>query len=257
MLPMRFFRSRAFAAANGASLLMYFGMFGSIFLLSQFFQTAQGYSPLEAGLRILPWTLMPMFVAPVAGALSDRIGGRPLMATGLALQALGLAWIASVSSATVGYGSLVGPFIVSGVGMALFFAPVANVVLSAVRPAEEGKASGTNNSIREVGGVLGVAVLASIFARYGGYQSPQTFADGLVPALWVGAAVLALGSVVSLLIPRKRRAEAVPVLDSDGRARPEARGGVVRAHAGVGPGVRPQPTSLVPSPRDARGDTSA
>ena len=221
MLPMRFFRSRAFAAANGASLFMYFGMFGSIFLLSQFFQTAQGYSPLEAGLRILPWTLMPMFVAPVAGALSDRIGGRPLMATGLALQALGLAWIASVSSATVGYGSLVGPFIVSGVGMALFFAPVANVVLSAVRPAEEGKASGTNNSIREVGGVLGVAVLASIFARYGGYQSPQTFADGLVPALWVGAAVLALGSVVSLLIPRKRRSEAVPVADSDGELVPK------------------------------------
>jgi MFS family permease len=162
-----------------------------------------------------------MFVAPVAGALSDRIGGRPLMATGLALQALGLAWIASVSSATVGYGSLVGPFIVSGVGMALFFAPVANVVLSAVRPAEEGKASGTNNSIREVGGVLGVAVLASIFARYGGYQSPQTFADGLVPALWVGSAVLALGSVVSLLIPRKRRAEAVPVLDSEGELVPK------------------------------------
>ena len=103
MLPMRFFRNRAFAAANGASLLMYFGMFGSIFLLSQFFQTAQGYSPLGAGLRILPWTLMPMFVAPIAGALSDRIGGRPLMATGLALQAVGLAWIAAVSSATAGY----------------------------------------------------------------------------------------------------------------------------------------------------------
>ena len=134
MLPMRFFRNRAFAAANGASLLMYFGMFGSIFLLSQFFQTAQGYSPLGAGLRILPWTLMPMFVAPVAGALSDRIGGRPLMATGLALQAVGLAWIAAVSTATVAYTSLVGPFIVSGIGMALFFAPVANVVLSAVRP---------------------------------------------------------------------------------------------------------------------------
>ena len=98
MLPMRFFRNRAFAAANGASLLMYFGMFGSIFLLSQFFQTAQGYSPLGAGLRILPWTLMPMFVAPVAGALSDRIGGRPLMATGLGLQAIGLGWIAAVST---------------------------------------------------------------------------------------------------------------------------------------------------------------
>jgi len=210
MLPMRFFRDRAFAAANGASLFMYFGMFGSIFLLSQFFQTAQGYSPLGAGLRILPWTLMPMFVAPVAGALSDRIGGRPLMATGLALQAAGLGWIAAVSTATVDYLSLVGPFILSGIGMALFFAPVANVVLSAVRPQEEGKASGTNNAIREVGGVLGVAVLASIFARYGGYESPQTFNDGLVPALWIGAGVLAAGSAVAWLIPRKRRAAEVP-----------------------------------------------
>ena len=213
MLPMRFFRNRAFAAANGASLLMYFGMFGSIFLLSQFFQTAQGYSPLGAGLRILPWTLMPMFVAPIAGALSDRIGGRPLMAAGLALQAVGLAWIAAVSSATTGYASFVGPFIVSGIGMALFFAPVANVVLSAVRPSEEGKASGANNSIREVGGVLGVAVMASIFVRYGGYESPETFSDGIVPALWVGAAVLAAGSLVSLLIPRKSRA--VPVSEHE------------------------------------------
>jgi EmrB/QacA subfamily drug resistance transporter len=205
MLPMRFFRDRAFAAANGASLLMYFGMFGSIFLLTQFFQTAQGYSPLESGLRVLPWTIMPMFVAPIAGALSDRIGGRPLMAAGLGLQAVGLAWIAAVTTETVGYGSLVLPFILSGTGMAMFFAPVANVVLSAVRPAEEGKASGTNNAIREVGGVLGVAVLASVFARYGGYESPTTFNDGLVPAIWVGAIVVGVGALIALAIPRKRR----------------------------------------------------
>jgi EmrB/QacA subfamily drug resistance transporter len=195
MLPMCFFLDRAFAAANGASLFMYFGMFGSIFLLTQFFQTAQGYSPLDAGLRVLPWTAMPMFVAPMAGALSDRIGGRPLMALGLALQA----------SATVGYASLVGPFVLSGVGMALFFAPVANVVLSAVAPQEEGKASGANNAIREVGGVLGVAVLASIFARSGGYATPETFNEGFVPAIWVGAVVVGLGAALALLIPRKRR----------------------------------------------------
>jgi len=211
MLPLRFFRDRAFAAANGASLFMYFGMFGSIFLLTQFFQTAQGFSPLESGLRVLPWTIMPMFVAPIAGALSDRIGGRPLMATGLALQAIGLALIAYASTATVGYVSLVGPFILSGIGMGMFFAPVANVVLSAVRPVEEGKASGANNAIREVGGVLGVAVLASIFARTGGYETPQTFTDGLVPALWVGAAVVGVGALLALLIPRKRRPASVAV----------------------------------------------
>ncbi len=220
MLPMRFFENRAFSAANAASLFMYFGMFGSIFLLTQFFQTAQGYSPLEAGLRVLPWTAMPMIVAPISGVLSDRIGGRPLMAVGLTLQAAGLAWIAAVSTATVGYGSLVGPFILSGIGMGMFFAPVANVVLSAVRPVEEGKASGANNAIREVGGVLGVAVLASIFARYGGYESPATFNDGLVPALWVGAVVVAIGAVSALLIPRRTRsAEAYePDLDVQAEA---------------------------------------
>jgi EmrB/QacA subfamily drug resistance transporter len=215
MLPMRFFRNRAFSAANASSLFMYFGMFGSIFLLTQFFQTAQGYTPLESGLRVLPWTAMPMFVAPIAGALSDRIGGRPFMAVGLALQAIGLAWIASATSATTGYGSLVGPFIVSGIGMGMFFAPVANVVLSAVRPQEEGKASGANNAIREVGGVLGVAVLASVFARQGGYASAETFVDGLVPALWIGAAVVAVGSAVALAIPRKRRAEAASIPEDE------------------------------------------
>jgi EmrB/QacA subfamily drug resistance transporter len=210
MLPRRFFRDRAFAAANGASLLMYFGMFGSIFLLTQFLQTVQGHSPLGAGLRVLPWTAMPMVVAPIAGALSDRIGGRPLMAVGLGLQAIGLGWLAAVSTPTVPYTQLVIPFILSGTGMAMFFAPVANVVLSAVRPEEEGKASGTNNAIREVGGVFGVAVLASVFASYGGYGTPQSFVDGLTPAIWVGAVVVGAGSLISLLIPRRIRREEQP-----------------------------------------------
>ncbi len=205
MLPMRFFRNRTFALTNVASLLMFFGMFGSIFLLAQFFQTVQGYSPFGSGLRILPWTAMPIFVAPIAGALSDRIGGRPLMALGLALQATGLGWIAAVSTPTTPYGELVAPFVLSGIGMALFFAPVANVVLSAVRPEEEGQASGANNAIRELGGVFGVAVLASIFSRYGGYGTGQTFVNGLTPAVWVGAAVVGAGALAAFAIPRRRR----------------------------------------------------
>ena len=205
MLPMHLFRSRGFAVTNAASLLMFFGMFGSIFLLAQFFQTVQGYSPLQAGLRVLPWTAMPIFVAPIAGALSDRIGGRPLMATGLALQAIGLAWIAFVSTPTVAYSELVTPFVLSGIGMALYFAPVANVVLSAVRPIEEGQASGANNAIRELGGVFGVAVLASVFAHYGGYATGQTFVDGLTPAIYVGAVLVAAGALAALGIQRKRQ----------------------------------------------------
>jgi EmrB/QacA subfamily drug resistance transporter len=213
MLPMRYFRNRTFATTNVASLFMFFGMFGSIFLLAQFLQVVQGYSPLSAGVRTLPWTAMPIFIAPLAGALSDRIGGRPLMAVGLAMQAIGLSWLAAISSPTVPYGDLVPAFVVSGIGMALFFAPVANVVLSSVRRDEEGKASGTNNAIRELGGVFGVAVLASVFSRYGGYETPATYVDGLVPAVWVGAAVVAAGAAAALLMPRRRRAAEVVAVD--------------------------------------------
>jgi EmrB/QacA subfamily drug resistance transporter len=201
MLPMRFFRNRAFAATNAVSLAMFFGTFGSIFLLAQFFQAAQGYSPLEAGLRTLPWTAMPIFVAPVAGLLSDRIGSRPLMAAGLSLQAAGLAWLATVSEPTVAYGTLVPAFVMAGTGMALTFAPAANAVLGAVRQEEAGQASGATNTIREIGGVLGVAVLATVFTDAGGFGSPVAFVDGLVPAVWVGAAVLAVGALIALLIP--------------------------------------------------------
>src|SRR5215831_12440824 len=209
MLPMRFFENRTFALANVSSLFMFFGMFGSIFLLSQFFQTVQGYSPLQSGLRILPWTAMPIIVSPIAGALSDRVGGQRLMGLGLVLQAAGLAWIAAVSTPTVPYIDLVAPFTLSGIGMALFFAPVANVVLSAVRPVEQGQASGANNAIRELGGVLGVAVLASIFAHEGGYSTADTFAHGTSVAVYVGAAVVAVGAVAAALIRPRRRAAAV------------------------------------------------
>jgi EmrB/QacA subfamily drug resistance transporter len=217
MLPMRFFRNRTFALANTSSLFMSFGMFGSIFLLAQFFQTVQGYSPFGSGLRVLPWTVMPMFIAPIAGALSDRIGGHKLIGVGLALQAVGLAWIAAVSTPTTPYIEFVGPFIVSGFGMSLFFAPVANVVFSSVRPEEEGKASGANNAIRELGGVFGVAVLAAVFASYGGYTSGETFVNGMNAAVWIGAVVVALGSLAAFAIGWRRRAHApqpVPAADA-------------------------------------------
>jgi EmrB/QacA subfamily drug resistance transporter len=208
MLPMKLFRSAAFSLANLASLFMFFGMFGSIFLLTQFFQTVQGYSPLGSGLRILPWTLAPMFVAPFAGAMSDRVSPKRILSIGLALQAIALAWIAAVSTPTTPYGSLVVPFVLAGVGMALFFTPMANLVLSSVRREQEGQASGANNAIRELGGVFGVAALASVFARYGGYGTGQTFVDGMTPALWVGAVVVGLGAVAAFAIPSRRPAGA-------------------------------------------------
>jgi EmrB/QacA subfamily drug resistance transporter len=206
MLPMHLFRSRGFALTNVASLLMFFGMFGSIFLLAQFLQVVQHYSPLQAGLRTLPWTAMPVFIAPFAGALSDRIGGRVLLATGLGLQAIGLGWLAAMISPTVPYAALVPAFVISGVGMSLFFAPVANVVLSSVRRDQEGIASGANNAIRELGGVFGIAVLGAVFSAHGGYASGAAFVSGLTPAVWVGAAAVAVAAAAALFLQGSRQA---------------------------------------------------
>jgi EmrB/QacA subfamily drug resistance transporter len=208
MLPMRLFKNRTFSATNAASLLMFFGMFGSIFLLAQFLQTVQHYSPLQAGLRTLPWTAMPVLVAPIAGALSDRIGGRPLLVAGLTLQAGGLAWLSAVITPTVSYVTLVPAFILCGVGMSLFFAPVANVVLSSVRRDEEGLASGANNAIRELGGVFGIAVLGAVFSARGGYATGHAFVSGLTPAVWIGAAAVGVAAAAALLLPGARRSQA-------------------------------------------------
>lgn len=204
---MRLFRSRAFAGVNAASLLMFLGMFGSIFLLSQYMQGVLGYSPTEAGLRMLPWTGMPMLVAPIAGLLSDRIGGRPVVATGLFLQAAGLGYLASVIMADASYAVQLPGLILSGIGMALYFAPASALVMSSVAAKEQGIASGANNALREVGGALGIAVMSSIFAAQGGYESAQTFVDGLRPAIAVGAALVALGGIAALAIPARRRTD--------------------------------------------------
>ena len=222
MLPLHFFRTRAFSATSAVSYTMYFGMFGSVFLLAQFFQTAQHYTALQAGLRTLPWTGMPMLVAPVAGILSDRLGSRPLMAAGLALQAGALVWIALLLSPGVAYPLFIPPFVLAGAGMALVFAPSANAVLGAVRPHEVGQASGANNAIRELGGVFGVAVLGTVFSSVGGYATPETFVHGLQPAVVVGSSVLALGTVFALMVPR-----------GASRRERQARGGVAEASVAV------------------------
>jgi MFS family permease len=152
---------------------------------------------------------MPMFVAPIAGLLSDKIGSRPLMATGLALQAGAIGWLASISTPDLPYSHLIAPFAMAGTGMALVFAPAANATLAAVKPQEAGQASGATNAIRELGGVLGVAVLATVFASAGSYASPQSYVDGMTSAAWVGAAVLAVGALLALAVPGRRRSYAI------------------------------------------------
>jgi EmrB/QacA subfamily drug resistance transporter len=209
MLPMEFFANRGFAVTNIVSLAMYFGMFGSIFFLSQFLQDVLRNSPLQAGVKLLVWTGATMIVSPLAGFFSERFGSRMFMVTGLGLQAVALAWIALETSVTQTYASLIGPFILGGAGMALVFAPAANAVLSSVRTDQAGQASGATNAIRELGGVLGVSVLATLFTSHGGYSSPQAFVNGLTPAVWVGAAVLAAGALIALVLPFNTRADAL------------------------------------------------
>ncbi len=208
MLDVRLFRHRAFAAVNVTALLFSFGMFGSIFFLSQFLQTVQGYSPLGAGLRVLPWTGMPMLLAPLVGLLAERFGGKPLVVIGLVLQATGLAWLAAMVTPTTPYLEMVPAFVVAGVGMTLFFIPLASLVLGSVPTALEGVASGANSAFRELGGVLGIAVLGAVFSSSGGYASGQDYVSGLVPAIAVGVGVVAAGAVVAALVPGRRRARA-------------------------------------------------
>jgi EmrB/QacA subfamily drug resistance transporter len=205
MLRLALFRRRGFASANGVSFFMYAALFGALFLMTQFLQTALGNSPLEAGIRILPWTAAPLLVAPIAGGLADRYGNRPFMVAGLALQAIGLGWVAASAEPGMGYAELAAALTVAGVGISMCFPTVANAVVGSVPPAEMGVASGTNSAIREVGGVFGVAVLATVFAHRGVYQSPQTFISHFSTAVWVGASFSAVGIVAALLTPRRPR----------------------------------------------------
>jgi EmrB/QacA subfamily drug resistance transporter len=206
MLPLRLFRNRAFAAVNVTAMLFSFGMFGSVFFLSQFLQTVQGYSPLGAGLRILPWTGIIMVLAPLVGVLAERWGGKRLVVTGLILQAASLLWLGLLLTPATPYAEMVPAFMLAGVGMALFFVPLASLVLGSVPPALEGVASGTNSAFRELGGVLGIAVLGAVFSSSGSYATRLGYVQGLTPAILVGAAALLLGTLTALLIPGLRRA---------------------------------------------------
>ena len=219
MLPMSFFAKRSFAVTNVVSLTMYFGMFGSIFFLSQYLQNVLHNSPLQAGVKLLVWTGASMIVSPLAGFFSERYGSRPFMVAGLGLQAVALAWLGTIASVDLSYSSMIVPFVFAGAGMALVFAPSANAVLSSVRTSQTGQASGATNAVRELGGVLGIAVLATVFTSNGSYASPQAYVSGLVPAIWVGVGVLAAGALIAALLPFSTRASAAEIATAEAGAR--------------------------------------
>jgi EmrB/QacA subfamily drug resistance transporter len=204
MLPLRLFRIPAFAAGNAAAFLMMGGLFAAAFLVSQWLQLARGYSPLDTGVRLLPWTVTPMLVSPLAGKLVDRIGARPLITVGLVLQAVGLGWIAIGASQTLGYPELVAAFLVAGVGISMALPAVPTAVLGAVAPGDIGTASGTNSTMQRFGTVFGIAITSAVFAANGRLGGPAAVTAGFRPALAVAAGLSLLAAAIALAIPKLR-----------------------------------------------------
>jgi EmrB/QacA subfamily drug resistance transporter len=208
MLPMRFFRSRAFSAGNVSIFFSLAALFSAVFFLAQFLQVGLAHGPLDAGLRLLPWTLTLFFVAPIAGALVDRHGERPFMVAGLVLQAIGLGWIAVIADPDMAYAGMIAPLIIAGCGVSMTFPAAQNSVVSAVPLEAVGKAAGTNSMMRELGGVFGIAIAVAVFSAAGSYASPEAFVDGFAPALGVAAGLSVLGALAGLALPSRSRDKA-------------------------------------------------
>jgi MFS family permease len=200
MMPLRLFASRTFAAANATAFLMSATIFAAAFLVVQYFQFALENSPLAAGLRLLPWTATPLVVAPLAGLLSDRIGPRLVLATGMLLQGVGLIWVAALATTSTAYPSFIVPLVIAGTGtsMALPVAPAA--ALSAVPPADLGKASGINSTLQRFGSAFGVAIATTVFTANGHLATPASFTAGLRPALQAAAALSLAGVLTALAV---------------------------------------------------------
>jgi EmrB/QacA subfamily drug resistance transporter len=205
MIPMSFFRSRAFSAGNLAIFMVFASLMSEVFFFSQFLQTGLGYGALGAGLRLVPWTATFLVVGPIAGAAADRIGERPLMVTGLLLQAAGTIWIAAIASPDMAYSQFVVPLVIAGIGVSLAIPSAQNSVLGSVAQEAVGKAAGTNSVMRELGGVFGIAVSVAVFAALGGYASSQAFVDGFGPAVGVAAGLALIGALAGSFLPGRAR----------------------------------------------------
>jgi len=210
MLPLGMFGSRAFSAGNGAIFLTFASLFAAVFFLAQFLQSGLGYGPLEAGLRLLPWTATLFFVAPVAGMLVDRFGERPFLVGGLGLQAAGMTWIALIAGPDLAYREMIPALMIAGCGVSMAMPAAQNAVVNAVAAGSIGKAAGMNSTLRELGGVFGIAVAVAIFSGAGGYATAQAFSDGFAPAIAASAALSLCGALVGLALPSRNRRDRAP-----------------------------------------------
>jgi EmrB/QacA subfamily drug resistance transporter len=212
MLPVRLFQSRSFSAGNAAIFFTFASLFGAVFFFAQMLQTALGYGPLDAGLRLMPWTVTFITVAPLVGALVDRFGERLFMVGGLTLQTAGMGWIALIADSGLTYSEFLLPSIVAGVGVSMAIPSAQNSVVGSVVSEDVGKAAGANSMMRELGGVFGIAVAVAVFAAAGSYASPADFLDGFGPAIGVVAALSLAGAIVALGLPgRRQTGETAPV----------------------------------------------
>jgi EmrB/QacA subfamily drug resistance transporter len=209
MLPMRFFASRAFASGNAVGFFLYGALYGAIFFVAQFLQIAQGYGPLSTGLRMLPWTATLFVVAPIAGARINRIGERPLVVAGLLLQAIGMGWIALIAAPDVAYAALIAPMALAGAGVSMAMPAAQSAVMRSVAREEVGKAAGTFNMLRFLGGAFAIAVVSAVFAGSGSYASAGSFSDGFAAAIGVCSGLSLLGAIAATALPRLRRAPQV------------------------------------------------
>ena len=211
MIPLHLFKRVPFTSAVGTQFFMSASIFSAAFLTSQFFQFALGDSPLVAGLRFLPWTATPLVVAPIAGALSDRVGPRNLIVPGLLMQAGGFAWLVSLATTSADYASFVAPFVIAGVGISMALPCVTAGGLNAVPPALLGKAAGTLNTMQQFGAVFGVAVVTAVFNAHGSLADPASVTSGYRPALAVAAGASLIGALVATGIGRAAAAAAQSV----------------------------------------------
>jgi EmrB/QacA subfamily drug resistance transporter len=210
LVPMGLFRSQAFAAGTVTTFLMSGATFAAAFLITQEFQFARGYSPVSAGLRLLPFFATPMVISPLAGAISDRTGRRPIMVTGLALQALGFAWVAARGSLRTSWVELVIALLVAGVGISMALPTVPTAVLNAVSTTHLGKASGITYMAQRLGTVFAVAIGTAVFSAHGHLGSPAAVTAGFRPALWSTVVFAVLAVVAALAIPAPARRTAAP-----------------------------------------------
>jgi len=211
MIPLSLFRSGAFASAVVAQLAMGASIFSAAFLTSQFFQLALRDSPLATGLRLLPWTITPLLVAPLAGSLSDKVGARRLVVPGMLLQAGGFAWIVDLTAWHAHYSAWVVPLVIAGVGISMALPCVPAAGLRAAPPASLGKAAGVINTAQQFGAVLGVAIVTVVFDVNGNLRSPAAVASGYHAALKASAGLSLIAAFAGIgLRARSRKRQPAP-----------------------------------------------